>query len=165
MVTRKLSVCYLEKLFMPRSIMRLQQFSYTLYLWLTYSIQNELIVFYFFSNRRPQAKLLSGCLGDYSNYIAKSVFHCQIFLLQVVIFVKSVQRCMALSQLLTEQNFPAVAIHRGMIQEERLKKYQEFKDFQKVSRWFSLNYPLDSPHKWPDTKSSIARIVQQILCS
>lgn len=46
---------------------------------------------------------------------------------------------MALSQLLTEQNFPAVAIHRGMIQEERLKKYQEFKDFQKVSRWFSLN--------------------------
>lgn len=50
---------------------------------------------------------------------------------QVVIFVKSVQRCMALSQLLTEQNFPAVAIHRGMVQEERLKKYQEFKDFQK----------------------------------
>lgn len=50
---------------------------------------------------------------------------------QVVIFVKSVQRCMALAQLLSEQNFPAVAIHRGMIQEERLKKYQEFKDFQK----------------------------------
>lgn len=72
---------------------------------------------------------------------------------------------MALSQLLTEQNFPAVAIHRGMIQEERLKKYQEFKDFQKVSRWFSLNLPLDTPHKWPDTKSSIARIVEQILCS
>lgn len=51
----------------------------------------------------------------------------------MVIFVKSVQRCMALSQLLTEQNFPAVAIHRGMTQEERLKKYQEFKDFQKVT--------------------------------
>ncbi|XP_011180281.2 ATP-dependent RNA helicase WM6-like [Zeugodacus cucurbitae] len=50
---------------------------------------------------------------------------------QVVIFVKSVQRCIALSQLLTEQNFPAVGIHRGMSQEERLKRYQEFKDFQK----------------------------------
>lgn len=50
---------------------------------------------------------------------------------QVVIFVKSVQRCIALSQLLTEQNFPAVGIHRGMTQEERLKRYQEFKDFQK----------------------------------
>lgn len=124
---------------MPRSIMRLQQFSYTLFLWLTYSIQNELIVFYFFSNRRPQLSCKVDVWVDYSNYIAKSVFHCQIFLLQVVIFVKSVQRCMALSQLLTEQNFPAVAIHRGMIQEERLKKYQEFKDFQKVSRWFSLN--------------------------
>jgi superfamily II DNA/RNA helicase len=38
---------------------------------------------------------------------------------QVIIFVKSVQRCMALSQLLVEQNFPAICIHRGMPQEER----------------------------------------------
>lgn len=38
---------------------------------------------------------------------------------QVVIFVKSVQRCIALAQLLVEQNFPAIAIHRGMPQEER----------------------------------------------
>merc|ERR1712215_303749 len=50
---------------------------------------------------------------------------------QVVIFVKSVQRCMALSQLLQEQNFPAVDIHRAMNQEERLKRYQAFKNFQK----------------------------------
>jgi len=50
---------------------------------------------------------------------------------QVVIFVKSVQRCIALSQLLVEQNFPTIAIHRGMSQEERLSKYQQFKDFQK----------------------------------
>lgn len=42
-----------------------------------------------------------------------------LFCLQVVIFVKSVQRCVALSQLLVEQNFPAIAIHRGMAQEER----------------------------------------------
>ena len=51
--------------------------------------------------------------------------------LQVVIFVKSVQRCVALAQLLIEQNFPAIAIHRGMTQEERLSRYQQFKDFQK----------------------------------
>ncbi|XP_043362757.1 ATP-dependent RNA helicase DDX39A isoform X3 [Dermochelys coriacea] len=50
---------------------------------------------------------------------------------QVVIFVKSVQRCMALAQLLVEQNFPAIAIHRGMSQEERLSRYQQFKDFQR----------------------------------
>ncbi|XP_028841602.1 ATP-dependent RNA helicase DDX39A-like isoform X1 [Denticeps clupeoides] len=50
---------------------------------------------------------------------------------QVVIFVKSVQRCMALSQLLVEQNFPAIAIHRNMTQEERLSRYQQFKDFQR----------------------------------
>lgn len=33
--------------------------------------------------------------------------------------MKSVQRCIALAQLLVEQNFPAIAIHRGMPQEER----------------------------------------------
>eukprot|EP00795_Rhopilema_esculentum_P010322 gene10322-19020_t len=50
---------------------------------------------------------------------------------QVIIFVKSVQRCMALSGLLTEQNFPAICIHRAMPQEERLSRYKQFKDFQK----------------------------------
>ncbi|XP_068178331.1 ATP-dependent RNA helicase DDX39A [Antennarius striatus] len=49
---------------------------------------------------------------------------------QVVIFVKNMHRCVALSQLLVEQNFPAIAIHRGMAQEERLSRYQQFKDFQ-----------------------------------
>uniref|UniRef100_A0A915CDK2 RNA helicase n=2 Tax=Ascarididae TaxID=6250 RepID=A0A915CDK2_PARUN len=50
---------------------------------------------------------------------------------QVVIFVRSVQRCGALHRLLSEQNFPSIAIHRGMPQEERLSRYQQFKDFQK----------------------------------
>ena len=50
---------------------------------------------------------------------------------KVVIFVKAVQRCVALSQLLVEQNFPAIAIHRAMTQEERLSRYQQFKNFQK----------------------------------
>lgn len=47
---------------------------------------------------------------------AGCVCYCDV---QVVIFVKSVQRCVALAQLLVEQNFPAIAIHRGMPQEER----------------------------------------------
>lgn len=50
---------------------------------------------------------------------------------QVVIFVKSIQRCMALCTLLGEQNFPAIAIHRSMTQEDRLSRYQQFKDFKK----------------------------------
>ena len=54
-----------------------------------------------------------------------------MYCIQVVIFVKSVQRCVALASLLIEQNFPAIAIHRGMTQEERLSRYQQFKDFQK----------------------------------
>ena len=37
--------------------------------------------------------------------------------------MKSVQRCVAMTQLLVEQNFPAIAIHRGMSQEERLSRY------------------------------------------
>ena len=40
-------------------------------------------------------------------------------------------RCRALNQLLIEQNFPSIAIHRAMAQEERLGRYQQFKDFQK----------------------------------
>merc|ERR1712212_460574 len=51
--------------------------------------------------------------------------------IQVIIFVKTVPRCIALSQLLVEQNFPAICIHRAMTQEERLSRYQQFKDFQK----------------------------------
>ena len=50
---------------------------------------------------------------------------------QVVIFVKSVQRCIALAQLLIDQNFPAICIHRNMSQEDRLQRYQQFKDFAK----------------------------------
>lgn len=38
---------------------------------------------------------------------------------QVIIFVKSIQRCMALSQLLIEQNFPAIAMHKAMSQDDR----------------------------------------------
>merc|ERR1711966_285754 len=50
---------------------------------------------------------------------------------QVVIFVKSVQRAVALDKLLTECNFPSIAIHSGLQQDERLNRYKQFKDFQK----------------------------------
>nr|BAF57641.1 WM6 protein [Dugesia japonica] len=50
---------------------------------------------------------------------------------QVIVFVKSVQRCIALCNLLCEQNFPAIAIHRQMTQEDRISRYQAFKNFQK----------------------------------
>merc|ERR1712159_289528 len=50
---------------------------------------------------------------------------------QVVIFVKSVQRAIALDKLLTEGNFPSMGIHSGLQQEERINRYKQFKDFQK----------------------------------
>ncbi|KAK6327940.1 hypothetical protein J4Q44_G00035860 [Coregonus suidteri] len=74
---------------------------------------------------------------------------------QVVIFVKSVQRCVALAQLLVEQNFPAVAIHRGMPQEERLKTSRDVSwwpptclaegiDIERVNIAFNYDMPEDS---------------------
>jgi len=49
---------------------------------------------------------------------------------QVVIFVKSVRRAIELNKLLKECNFPSLCIHRDLSQEDRLKYYQEFKDFK-----------------------------------
>merc|ERR1712046_219201 len=50
---------------------------------------------------------------------------------QVVIFVKSVQRAIALDKLLVECSFPSLSIHSGLGQEERIKRYKSFKEFQK----------------------------------
>merc|ERR1712060_692162 len=50
---------------------------------------------------------------------------------QVVIFVKSVQRAVALDKLLVECSFPSLAIHSGLGQEERISRYKQFKEFQK----------------------------------
>jgi len=49
---------------------------------------------------------------------------------QVVIFVKSVARCIELNKLLVDCNFPSIGIHGSMKQEERIEKYKSFKDFQ-----------------------------------
>merc|ERR1719335_1966590 len=50
---------------------------------------------------------------------------------QVVIFVKSVQRAIALDKLLVECSFPSISIHSGLSQEERINRYKQFKEFQK----------------------------------
>merc|ERR1712023_31278 len=50
---------------------------------------------------------------------------------QVVIFVKSVQRAIALDKLLVECSFPSIAIHSGLKQDERIARYKQFKEFQK----------------------------------
>jgi len=50
---------------------------------------------------------------------------------QVVIFVKSVQRAVALDKLLVECNFPCISIHSGLSQEDRIARYKQFKEFQK----------------------------------
>jgi len=49
---------------------------------------------------------------------------------QVVIFVKSDQRCQALVKLLNEQNFPATGIYGRLKQPERLTVYKDFKEFK-----------------------------------
>lgn len=50
---------------------------------------------------------------------------------QVIIFVKSVQRAIALDKLLQECSFPSVAVHSNLKQEERIERYKQFKEFNK----------------------------------
>lgn len=50
---------------------------------------------------------------------------------QVVVFVKSQQRAIALNKILVEESFPSMAFHAGLNQEERAARRKEFKDFQK----------------------------------
>ena len=50
---------------------------------------------------------------------------------QVIIFVNSIMRCETLSDLLTSSNFPSIAIHANLPQEERLKLFDLFKQFKR----------------------------------
>lgn len=50
---------------------------------------------------------------------------------QVIIFVKSTSRADELNKILNASNFPSIAVHGGIPQEERIARYKLFKDFQK----------------------------------
>ncbi|TMW68824.1 hypothetical protein Poli38472_006292 [Pythium oligandrum] len=50
---------------------------------------------------------------------------------QVVIFVSKKNRARELNRLLNECNFPSICITSDLTQEERIKRYKSFKDFQK----------------------------------
>jgi len=49
---------------------------------------------------------------------------------QVIIFVKSIPRCMMLDEVLRRDKFPSISIHRDLPQEERIKRYNDFKAFK-----------------------------------
>jgi ATP-dependent RNA helicase UAP56/SUB2 len=49
---------------------------------------------------------------------------------QVVIFVSGVRRCKELNKLLVECNFPSICIYGGLPQEERLDRYNKFKEYK-----------------------------------
>ena len=50
---------------------------------------------------------------------------------QVIIFVNSILRCETLSDILCKNNFPSIAIHADLPQEERIKLFDLFKDFKR----------------------------------
>ena len=50
---------------------------------------------------------------------------------QVIIFVNSILRCETLSDMLTQNNFPSIAIHASLPQEERIKLFDLFKSFKR----------------------------------
>jgi len=49
---------------------------------------------------------------------------------QVVVFVNGVRRCKELNKLLTECNFPSMCIYGGLSQDERLDRYNKFKEYK-----------------------------------
>jgi len=49
---------------------------------------------------------------------------------QVVIFVNGVRRAKELNKLLNECNFPSMVIYGGLAQEERLERYNKFKEYK-----------------------------------
>jgi len=49
---------------------------------------------------------------------------------QVVIFVNGVRRCRELNKLLNECNFPSICTYGGLKQEERIERYNQFKDYK-----------------------------------
>ena len=48
---------------------------------------------------------------------------------QVIIFVNSIERCETLNYILKQNEFPSIAIHADLPQEERIKLFDAFKDF------------------------------------
>jgi len=49
---------------------------------------------------------------------------------QIVIFVNGVRRCKELNKLLQECNFPSMCMYGGLKQEERLDRYNKFKEYK-----------------------------------
>lgn len=49
---------------------------------------------------------------------------------QVIIFVNGVRRCKELNKLLQECNFPSMCMYGGLKQEERLERYNKFKEYK-----------------------------------
>jgi ATP-dependent RNA helicase UAP56/SUB2 len=49
---------------------------------------------------------------------------------QVIIFVNNIPRCETLSDILNKNTFPSIAIHADLPQEERIKKFDRFKEFR-----------------------------------
>lgn len=50
---------------------------------------------------------------------------------QAIIFVKLTARAEQLNELLCASNFPLIAVHSGLPQEERIARYKSFKEFNK----------------------------------
>ena len=62
---------------------------------------------------------------------------------QVVIFVNGVRRAKELNKLLNECNFPSMAIYGGLEQEERLDRYNKFKEYH--TNTLHLHLPSPAP--------------------
>ena len=80
---------------------------------------------------------------------------------QVIIFVKSTHRANELNKLLCACNFPSIAVHSGLRQEERIARYKSFKEFNKricVSTDVSVEVSISRESTWPSTTTCPPRL-------
>lgn len=82
---------------------------------------------------------------------------CRWWNAQVCIFVKSVSRATELDRLLRECNFPSIAIHSGLAQDERIRRYEQFKAFEKRVL-VSFPRPLASIVMFSESSTQFARV-------
>jgi Helicase conserved C-terminal domain len=69
----------------------------------------------------PRLVVVLGCCTG-------TVYHA-LFPFQVLVFVRTVDRCQALDKLLKTEGFPSIQMHGNMSQDERIRHYELFRDF------------------------------------
>lgn len=85
---------------------------------------------------------------------------------QVIIFVKSTRRANELNKLLCACNFPSIAVHSGLPQEERIERYRSLKNSIRESVFplmFSVEVLILKELTWPSTMTCQTKLINTYI--